>query len=46
TKTIDHVTDHERGQMMNYLRITCLPVGLIINFKKRKLEWVRIALTH
>jgi GxxExxY protein len=46
TKTIDRITDHERGQMMNYLRITKLPVGLIINFKHRKLEWVRIALTQ
>ena len=45
TKTIERITDHERGQMMNYLRITNLPVGLIINFKHRKLEWVRIALT-
>jgi GxxExxY protein len=45
TKTIERITDHERGQMMNYLRITKLPVGLIINFKHRKLEWVRIALT-
>src|SRR5436305_1283838 len=25
TKTIDHITDHERGQMLNYLRITTLP---------------------
>jgi GxxExxY protein len=46
TKTIERITDHERGQMMNYLRITKLPVGLIINFKHRKLEWVRIALTQ
>ena len=22
TKTIDRITDHERGQMLNYLRIT------------------------
>jgi GxxExxY protein len=46
TKTIERITDHERGQMMNYLRITKRPVGLIINFKHRKLEWVRIALTQ
>jgi GxxExxY protein len=46
TKTIEKITDHERGQMMNYLRITKLPVGVIINFKHRKLEWVRIALTQ
>src|SRR5271169_5803974 len=39
-KVIDRITDHERGQMLNYLRITNLRVGLIINFKHAKLEWV------
>ena len=29
---------------LNYLRITGLRVGLILNFKHRKLEWERIAL--
>ena len=42
TKVIDRITDHERGQMMNYLRITKLRVGLILNFKHGKLEWERI----
>ena len=45
TKTIERITDHERGQMMNYLRVTDLPVGLIINFKHSRLEWERIVLT-
>ena len=45
TKTIERITDIERGQMLNYLRITRLPVGLIINFKKPKLEWERIVLS-
>ncbi len=45
TKTIDRITDIERGQMLNYLRITGLPVGLIINFKKPKLEWERMILS-
>ena len=45
TKVIDRITDHERGQMLNYLRITHQSVGLIINFKKAKLEWERIILT-
>ncbi len=27
-------------------RITGLPIGLIINFKKPKLEWERIVLSH
>jgi GxxExxY protein len=44
-KCIDRITDHERGQMLNYLRITKLPVGLILNFKHARLEWERIVLT-
>ena len=44
TKTIDKITDNERGQMMNYLRITKLRVGIILNFKHPKLEWERIVL--
>jgi len=44
TKVIDCITDHERGQMINYLRITRLRVGLILNFKHAKLEWERIVL--
>ncbi len=44
-KVIDRITDHERGQMMNYLRITHLQVGLIINFKRAKLEWERVVLS-
>jgi len=44
TKVIERITDHERGLMLNYLRITGLRVGVILNFKHRKLEWERIAL--
>jgi GxxExxY protein len=44
-KTIDRITDHDRGQMLNYLRITALPVGVILNFKHARLEWERLALT-
>lgn len=42
TKVIDRITDVDRGQMLNYLRITGLKVGLIIYFKRPKLEWERI----
>jgi GxxExxY protein len=45
TKVIDRITDHERGQMMNYLRVTGLSVGVIMNFKRAKLEWERIVLS-
>jgi GxxExxY protein len=44
TKVVERITDHERGLMLNYLRITGLRVGIILNFKHRKLEWERIAL--
>ena len=44
-KVIDKICDHERGRMINYLRITGLPVGLILNFRRAKLEWERIILT-
>ncbi len=44
TKTIERITDLERGQMLNYLKITGLRIGLILNFKKPKLEWKRIVL--
>jgi len=43
-KVIEQITDHERGLMLNYLRITGLRVGVVLNFKHRKLEWERIAL--
>ncbi|MEO5960457.1 MAG: GxxExxY protein [Opitutaceae bacterium] len=43
-KVIEWITDLERGQMINYLRITKLRVGLLINFHKPKLEWERVVL--
>ena len=44
TNAIDRITDYERGQMLNYLRITKLRVGLILNFKNARLEWERVVL--
>jgi GxxExxY protein len=44
-KVIDKISDHERGRMINYLRITGFPVGLILNFRRAKLEWERVILT-
>ena len=43
-KVIDRITDVERGQMLNYLRITKHRVGVLLNFKNPKLEWERIVL--
>ena len=44
TKVIEQISDHERGLMLNYLRITKLRVGVILNFKHAKLEWEQIVL--
>jgi GxxExxY protein len=43
-KVIDRITDHERGKMLNYLRIARLRVGLILNFKNARLEFERVVL--
>ncbi len=44
TKTISHIGDNEIAQMLNYLRITNLRVGFILNFKHRRLESRRVIL--
>ncbi len=45
-KVIERIGDHELGQMINYLKITDLPVGLILNFRHAKLEWKRVVLEN
>ena len=44
-KVIDRITDHERGPMLNYLRISGLQVGVLLNFRRAKLEWERVVLS-
>jgi len=44
TKTIDRIGNSERGQVINYLKITGFRIGVILNFKHAKLEWERIIL--
>ncbi|MFZ4629685.1 MAG: GxxExxY protein [Blastocatellia bacterium] len=43
-KTIDRITDHEKGQILNYLKIAKLRLGLILNFKFARLQWERLVL--
>jgi len=43
-KTVDGITDEHRGQILNYLRIAKLRVGLLLNFKHAKLEFERLVL--
>ncbi|MDX8389972.1 MAG: GxxExxY protein [Mariprofundaceae bacterium] len=44
TNSVERITNHEIGQMMNYLKITDLRLGLLLNFKYAKLEWKRVVL--
>ncbi|MEW6285622.1 MAG: GxxExxY protein [Chloroflexota bacterium] len=45
-KALDQLTSREEAQILNYLRATGLPVGLLINFGREKdLEWKRMVLT-
>ena len=44
TKAIERIGDNERGQILNYLKITGLRVGLLLNFKHPQLEWERLVL--
>lgn len=41
-KSLDTIGENEQAQMLNYLRISGLELGLIINFKNPKLEWLRV----
>lgn len=45
-KAIKSITSIEEAQLLNYLKITGLPLGLIINFGGNKMEWKRFANTE
>ena len=39
TKVVEKIGDVEIGQILNFLKISNKPIGLIQNFKHPKLEW-------
>jgi GxxExxY protein len=45
-KAIREIGAIEEAQMINYRKITMMPVGLIINFAGRSLEWKRLVLSE
>ena len=44
-KAMKKITEIEEAQLLNYLKATKLPLGLIVNFGSKKLEWKRYANT-
>ena len=45
-KAIDKLTSREEAQLLNYLKATGLPLGVLINFgRDNDLEWKRMAFT-
>lgn len=46
-KAVKSLTDEHRAQVLNYLKVTGLQVGILVNFGSRgQLEWDRIILTQ
>lgn len=41
-KSVDKLDDVHRAQLLNYLRISGLRVGLLLNFARPKLEFERL----
>ena len=44
TKTAERIIDEHIGQILNYLKITRMEAGVILNFKHAKLEWKKVVL--
>lgn len=46
-KAVKCLTDEHRAQLLNYLKVTGLQLGVLVNFGSHsRLEWERIVLTH
>jgi GxxExxY protein len=41
-KCLDKLVPENQAQVFNYLKVSSLPVGLLVNFQHRKLEWKRL----
>ncbi|MCX6338749.1 MAG: GxxExxY protein [Candidatus Aureabacteria bacterium] len=44
-KAVEQITKIHKAQLINYLKATGYQVGLILNFAKPRLEYVRLVLT-
>lgn len=43
-KAIKQITDIERAQLLNYLKVTGKKIGLLINFGAKSLQYERMVL--
>ena len=43
-KTVENINNDHKGQLINYLKVTGIKVGMIMNFKHPQLEWKRLVL--
>ena len=41
-KCCDKLIREHQAQLFNYLKVSALPIGLLVNFRRRKLEWKRL----
>ena len=41
-KCCDNLGKEQQAQLFNYLKVSQLPIGLLVNFRRRKLEWKRL----
>jgi GxxExxY protein len=41
-KCCDGLIREHQAQLFNYLKVARLPIGLLVNFRRRKLEWKRL----
>jgi len=41
-KCCENLISEHQAQLFNYLKVSGLPVGLLVNFRRRKLDWNRL----
>jgi len=41
-KSCENLIGEHQAQLFNYLKVSGLPVGLLVNFRRRKLDWKRL----
>lgn len=41
-KCCDSLIREHQAQLFNYLKVSSLPIGLLVNFRRKQLEWKRL----